>query len=264
MAQADKPAIVIHQLSKSFQVRGVPPAEALRDISLTIDSGSFVTLVGPSGCGKSTLLRVISGLDTPTTGRVVVNGGLVKDTSREVGLVFQRPTLLPWRTVEQNVRLPNEMAGMKHTGFRLDASQLIGLVGLAGFEKHYPAQLSGGMQQRAAIARSLAHDPPILLLDEPFGALDALLRERMGLELQRIWQATGKTVVLVTHSINEAVLLGDRVVVLTPRPGRLAADITVHLARPRTLEMIETPAFSHFAGLVRRTLMEEDGSGNRR
>ncbi|MGI8642619.1 MAG: ABC transporter ATP-binding protein [Thermomicrobiales bacterium] len=252
-------AIASEKLSKSYLVRGEPPVEALGEANLAIASGSFVAVVGPSGCGKSTLLRIIAGLEQATSGSVQINGEPVRGPRSDVGLVFQRPTLLPWRTVAENVLLPAEVLHLERSAARQTASSLIELVGLAGFEDRYPAQLSGGMQQRAAIARSLAHDPPILLLDEPFGALDALLREQMALEMQRIWLATAKTVLLVTHSIAEAVLLADQVLVMTPRPGRIAADIAIDLDRPRTLAMIDTATFSEHTALVRSALGMDGG-----
>lgn len=250
--------VQIQRLSKAYPGRRASPITALRGITLSIEAGTLVAVVGPSGCGKSTLLRIIAGLEPPTEGGLWLNGEDVDGTRSDVGLVFQRPTLLPWRTVRQNILLPAEILGIDRALAGRRADHLIEFVGLNGFEHLYPAQLSGGMQQRAGIARALAHDPDLLLLDEPFSSLDALLRERMALELQRIWASTGKTVVLVTHSIPEAVLLGDRVVVLTPRPGRVAADIPIDLPRPRTLEMIETPGFSHYAALVRRALVARD------
>lgn len=251
-------AISLDDVSKSFAIRSAPAIEALSGLSLKVAAGAFVAVVGPSGCGKSTLLRLIAGLEQTTFGSVSIHGAVVRSPRADTGLVFQRPTLLPWRTVEENVLLPADVLQLDRDAARHDAAKLIELVGLAGFEDRYPAQLSGGMQQRAAIARSLAHDPPILLLDEPFGALDALLREQMAVELQRIWLATGKTVLLVTHSIPEAVLLADRVLVMTARPGRIAADITINLVRPRTLEMIETSEFSAHAAMVRNALRADD------
>lgn len=247
-------AISLDTVSKSFAIRGAPSLEALSGLSLNVAAGAFVAVVGPSGCGKSTLLRLIGGLEQPTSGDVAIDGDVVRSPRADTGLVFQRPTLLPWRTVEENVLLPADVLHLDRDAARTSVAALIELVGLGGFEDRYPAQLSGGMQQRAAIARSLAHDPPILLLDEPFGALDALLREQMALELERIWLATGKTVLLVTHSIPEAVLLADRVVVMTARPGQIAADIRIDLVRPRSLEMVDTSDFTDLTALVRSAL----------
>lgn len=258
MIHCETAAIRTVALLKSFPIRRALPVTALDGVDLSIAPGSFTVLVGPSGCGKSTLLRIIAGLEPPSAGAVYVYGEPVVDPSSNVGLIFQRPMLLPWRTVAENVMLPAEVLGLDRSTAKLDAKALIDLVGLRGFERHFPHQLSGGMQQRAAIARSLAHDPPILLLDEPFGALDALLREQMALELQRIWQVTGKTVLLVTHSIAEAVLLADRVLVMTPRPGHIRVQIDIDLPRPRTLEMIDTATFSHHSATVRRALMANE------
>ena len=194
-----------------------------------------MTLVGRSGCGKSTLLRIIAGLLQATSGRVRVAGEPVTGPRPDVGLVFQRPALLPWRSVLENVMLPVEILRLDRRVYRERARELLGTVGLEGFEHRRPHELSGGMQQRAALCRSLIHDPAVLLMDEPFAALDALTREELSLELQRIWSEHRKTIVFVTHAIHEAVLLGDRVVVMTPRPGRIARVIDVDVPRPRSL-----------------------------
>ncbi|MGQ9552723.1 MAG: ABC transporter ATP-binding protein [Anaerolineae bacterium] len=228
---------------------GKAPLEALAEVSLTIASGEFVTVVGPSGCGKTTLLRLIAGLTEPTSGRVELLG----DNSR-IGFVFQSGALMPWRTVRANIMLPLELAGAMRGEMASRVDSLIRLVGLAGFEESYPRQLSGGMQQRAALARALADDPSLLLLDEPFASLDALSRERMNEELQRIWMATGKTVLMVTHSIEEAVFLSDRVVTLSHRPGRVKDILFVPLARPRAPAVRYFPEFSDIAARVRETI----------
>ncbi|MBC5768212.1 ABC transporter ATP-binding protein [Ramlibacter sp. GTP1] len=215
------------------------PVEALRGIDLTIDEGEFVSLVGPSGCGKSTLLRCIAGLRSVTAGRIHVDGTLVDRPIAKVGMVFQAPVLLKWRTVLDNVLLPAELYGLQPRDYLDRAHELLRLVGLSDFAKKRPGELSGGMQQRAALCRALILDPPILLMDEPFGALDAMTRDEMNLELLRIWGeqrgAGRKTVVFVTHSIPEACFLSDRVVVMTPRPGRIASVKPVELQRPRTV-----------------------------
>jgi NitT/TauT family transport system ATP-binding protein len=226
----------------------------LNDLSFRVAEGEFLCLVGPSGCGKTTLLRLIAGLEQPTTGRICLDGHDVDRPRRSVGIVFQQPTLMAWRTVEANVTLPLEVAGVPNGQARQQAQALVDLVGLSGFEGAYPAQLSGGMAQRVALARALVHSPQILLLDEPFGALDALTRERMGRELLRIWQARRKTVVMVTHSVSEAVLLADRVLVLGPRPASIVAEIPVDVPRPRTAETLEVPACSPVARRVREAL----------
>jgi NitT/TauT family transport system ATP-binding protein len=216
--------------------------EALRDVSFSVDAGEFVALVGPSGCGKSTLLRIIAGLRVATMGRVLLDGRAVTEPIPAVGMVFQAPVLLKWRTVLENVLLPAELAGMSPAGLRARAWDLLRLVGLAEFAAKLPRQLSGGMQQRASLCRALLLDPPLLLMDEPFGALDAMTRDEMNVELLRIWgEAAGarggrKTIVFVTHSIPEAIFMADRVVVMTPRPGRVAHVFPVPLPRPRTME----------------------------
>jgi NitT/TauT family transport system ATP-binding protein len=227
------------------------PVEALRDISLTVDRGELVALVGPSGCGKSTLLRIVAGLRAPTHGRVEVAERPVRGPVAEVGMVFQAPVLLHWRRVLENVLLPAELAGHDPRRYRMRAEQLLRLVGLEDFAARRPRELSGGMQQRAALCRALLLDPPLLLMDEPFGALDAMTRDEMNLELLRVWGETRgnredparKTILFVTHSIPEAVLLADRVVVMTPRPGRIAATFEVPLPRPRATETRADPRF---------------------
>ncbi len=215
------------------------PVEALRDISFAVERGELVALVGPSGCGKSTLLRIIAGLRPATAGSVFVAGRTVTRPIAEVGMVFQAPVLLRWRSVLDNVLLPAELAGLDARQYRERAGQLLRLVGLAGFEDKLPRELSGGMQQRASLCRALLLDPPLLLMDEPFGALDAMTRDEMNLELLRVWGEGAardrKTIVFVTHSIPEAVFLADRVVVMTPRPGRVARVCPVGLPRPRTV-----------------------------
>ena len=215
------------------------PVEALRDISFAVERGELVALVGPSGCGKSTLLRIIAGLRPATAGSVFVAGRAVTRPIAEVGMVFQAPVLLRWRSILDNVLLPAELAGLDARQYRERAGQLLRLVGLAGFEDKLPRELSGGMQQRASLCRALLLDPPLLLMDEPFGALDAMTRDEMNLELLRVWGEGAardrKTIVFVTHSIPEAVFLADRVVVMTPRPGRVARVCPVGLPRPRTV-----------------------------
>jgi NitT/TauT family transport system ATP-binding protein len=214
------------------------PVEALRDIDLAVGRGELVAIVGPSGCGKSTLLRVIAGLRAPSGGRVEVDGHPVTGPRPSVGMVFQAPVLLKWRTIEGNVLLPAELSGLDPAAYRSRAAELLRLVGLAEFAGKLPRELSGGMQQRASLCRALLLDPPLLLMDEPFGALDAMTRDEMNLELLRVWgerSRARKTIVFVTHSIPEAVFLADRVVVMTPRPGRLARVFDVPLSRPRTV-----------------------------
>ena len=218
------------------------PVRALQEISFTVDRGEFVALVGPSGCGKSTLLRLVAGLRLATTGRVSVGGRPVTRPLPEVGMVFQAPVLLKWRTILDNVLLPAELSGRNRSEYRDRAEELLRLVGLEDFAGKLPRELSGGMQQRASLCRALLLDPPLLLMDEPFGALDAMTRDEMNVELLRVWgeaggrERTRKTVLFVTHSIPEAIFLADRVVVMTPRPGRVARIFTLTLPRPRTVE----------------------------
>jgi NitT/TauT family transport system ATP-binding protein len=235
--------------------------EAIADISLAIQSGAFVTLVGQSGVGKSTLLRVLGGLLAPTTGHVRLNGDLPNEAHGSVGIVFQHHNLMPWRTVQDNIRLPLELNGSGGSKANGRVGELINLVGLAGFEASYPAQLSGGMAQRVALARALVHRPTLLLLDEPFGALDALTRERMSSELLRIWRAMPVTVFMVTHSIPEAVLLADEVLVMGGRPGTIHSRVTVDLPRPRRAAMQSNPAFQATTAAVRAAI-QGDGLEN--
>lgn len=250
----------VRQVSKTFSGRS-GSVEALRDISLQIEPGEFVSLIGPSGCGKSTLLRLIADLLAPTAGSLVING---KDPHRsrvdgDYGIAFQKATLLDWRTVRRNVELPLELAGTDAETRKARAEELLAMVGLTDFVDHYPWQLSGGMQQRVAIARSLGQHPPLLLMDEPFGALDEMTRESMQQELMRIWRDTGTTVVFVTHSIPEAVFLSTRVVVMSARPGRIIHEIPVDLPRPRDFEVRESPRFFDLLTEVREALRKEEG-----
>ena len=220
---------------------------ALGPLDVQVGDGEFVALIGPSGCGKSTVLHLLAGLDEPTTGQVQINGLPPRElqTQQALGIAFQEHALLPWRTVEGNLRLPFEVAGQTVSIERIQ--ELIALAGLNGFERARPAELSGGMRQRVAIARALALHPKLLLLDEPFGALDAVTRRRMNFELERIWLESRPTTVMVTHSVEEAVLLADRVIVLTERPGRVRVDTTVLFARPRPAELMRTTEFHRLA-----------------
>jgi NitT/TauT family transport system ATP-binding protein len=243
-------------LEKRYATRRGEAIPALGPLDLTVGAGEFVAVVGPSGCGKSTLLRLVAGLTAPSGGEVLVGGAAVRGPRADVGLVFQRPTLLPWRTARANVLLPAEVLGLERRAARRRAEELLALVGLAEAAERYPAELSGGMQARVALARALAHDPPMLLMDEPFGALDALTREAMGRELLRVWDGAGprKTVLFVTHGIAEAVFLADRVVALTARPGRVADVVPVDLPRPRGAVVLESEAFALLAARVRAAL----------
>ena len=229
---------------------------ALDNIDLTIPRGSFLTLLGPSGCGKSTLLRVMADLVAPTSGRVSVLGGPPQAArqSRQIGFVFQDPALLAWRTVLENVSLPLEVGGGKALPGARSPQELLGLVGLAGWETAYPHELSGGMRQRVAIARALVSGPRLLLMDEPFGALDEITRDRLNEELLQVWESTGTTIVFVTHSIYEAAFLGQKVLLLAARPGRVREQVPVTLPMPRRLEQRETPEFASLAGHLRRVL----------
>ncbi len=224
---------------------------ALEGLDLAIGAGEVISVIGPNGCGKSTLLRLIAGLLDPDEGSVSVDGAPVRGPSERVGIVFQEPRLLPWRSVGRNIAYPLELAGRPAAALTERVGQLIELVGLRDFERARPSQLSGGMSQRAALARALALAPDVLLLDEPFSALDALTRERFNLELLSLWARTDTTIVAVTHSIPEAIFLADRVVVLSPRPGRVVADVEVELARPRTLSDLDAAAASQIAAIVR-------------
>ncbi len=241
---SSKPILTVRNLSAVFSDNN-GELHALKQVSFQVLPRQFVAVLGPSGCGKSTLLRIIAGLLPPTEGEVSFGDS----QQPRIGMVFQQPTLMPWRTVLQNILLPLELDGVDPDQARRRAQELIDLVGLQGFEYHWPRELSGGMAQRVAIARALIHDPDLLLLDEPFASLDALTRERMWSELSCIWQARQKTVIMVTHSIEEALFLADRVIVLSARPGQVKLDLSVDLPRPRTDEMRYT---AHFGQLARR------------
>jgi NitT/TauT family transport system ATP-binding protein len=249
---ANECLVRIAGLEKVYRSKDGNDIHALRDINLDIRAAEFISIVGPSGCGKTTLLKILAGILDRSSGEVVMQGRSLSGPSRELGVVFQAPVLLPWRTVLQNVMVPVEIQKRNRATFEARARQLIAMVGLAGFESKYPAELSGGMQQRVGICRALVHDPSFLLMDEPFGALDAMTRESMNEELQRIWSESRKTILLVTHSIPEAVYLADRVVVMTPRPGRIVDVIAVDLPRPRTLAMQNTAEFGRFVAGIRR------------
>ena len=254
-AKAAAPVVTARGLSLTFETND-GPVYALKDVDLDIAAGEFVSLIGPSGCGKTTLLRVIADLEQATAGTIRVNG-LDPDAARrqrQYGYVFQAPGLFPWRTVEKNVMLPLEIFGLPAAERRARAAKNLELVNLKGFEKKYPWQLSGGMQQRASIARALSFDPALLLMDEPFGALDEIVRDKLNGQLLALWAATGKTVVFVTHSIPEAVFLSTKIVVMSPRPGRIIDVIDCDFPRDRTLDIRETPEFLAVAHRVREGL----------
>jgi NitT/TauT family transport system ATP-binding protein len=242
-------SIEVEGLAKVFR-RGALETRALDGIDLQVESGEFLAVVGPSGCGKSTLLRLIAGLIPPSAGRIMIDGRAVAGPETELGIVFQKPILLEWRTVLGNVLLQAEMRRLDAGRYLERARRLLAAVGLADFADRYPHELSGGMQQRAAIVRALIHDPPLLLMDEPFGALDALTREQMRIDLEELWLSTEKTVLFITHSIDEAVLLADRVIVMSPRPGRIERVIEVDLPRPRGLEARALGRFDEAVGAI--------------
>jgi NitT/TauT family transport system ATP-binding protein len=264
-ASGSAPIVRLRGVTKAWPGAGGAPTDALRGVDLDIAPGEFVSLIGPSGCGKSTLLRLIGDLVAPTAGEVTVNGkppGRAR-LDHDYGMVFQAPVLFDWRTVEENVRLPLEVLGRPAAWRTERARAMLDLVELGAFAGHRPYQLSGGMQQRVAIARALTFEPRLLLMDEPFGALDEMTRERMNDEVLRIWERTGTTVVFVTHSIPEAVFLSTRVAVMSARPGMITAVVDVDLPRPRTDETRETDRYFALVTEVREALRAGGGDGAR-
>jgi NitT/TauT family transport system ATP-binding protein len=242
--------INICQLSKTYySERG--DVEAVKEISLTICKGEFISLVGPSGCGKSTLLLILAGLIEPTDGFITIDGNQVNRPQTNMGIVFQDPLLLDWRDVLNNVLLQIEVRKLQRLNYEKRAYDLLGRAGLKGFEKKHPYELSGGMKQRVSICRALVHDPSIILMDEPFGALDALTRDQMNIDLQHLWHGSGRTIIFVTHSISEAVFLSDRVVVMNPRPTSIEEILNIELPRPRKLEMRESTEFGKYVQRIR-------------
>jgi NitT/TauT family transport system ATP-binding protein len=250
---SENAVVSVQGLSKVFEKAGVT---ALEGIDLAVAKGEFISLIGPSGCGKSTLLRIVGDIVEPTTGELTVNGKTARKArlDGDYGIVFQAPVLYDWRTVAKNIALPLEMLGWSRAQRAERVREMVELVELSGFENHHPWQLSGGMQQRVSIARALSFSPALLLMDEPFGALDEMTRERLNLELLQIWSETGSTVIFVTHSISEAVFLSTRVVVMSPRPGRITATVNVDLPQPRTTETREDPRFFELVTEVRERL----------
>jgi NitT/TauT family transport system ATP-binding protein len=252
-AVVGREAISVRALAKAYG-RGAEAIVALRDIDFSVGEGEFLAIVGPSGCGKSTLLKILAGLMPASDGDAMLNGTPIDGPRRDIGMVFQSPVLFPWRNVLSNAMLPIDVQHLGRERTLARARALIQLVGLSGFENRYPWELSGGMQQRVALVRALVHDPALLLMDEPFGALDALTRESMNVELQRIWLERRKTVVFVTHSTSEAVFLADRVMVMTPRPGRIGDMLRIDLPRPRPLDVMTTEAFGVYVRRIRSGL----------
>lgn len=250
------PLLSIQAVSRTFVSPKGQATQALLPVDFDVQENDFVTILGPSGCGKSTMLRIVAGLDHPTSGRVLLGGQPVEGPGADRGMVFQSYTLFPWLTVEQNIRFGLRERGVPEGAQKERAAYFIAKVGLRGFEQHFPKQLSGGMQQRTAIARALANDPRILLMDEPFGALDAMTRERLQDELLDIWQRTGLTVVFVTHAIEEAIFLADRVVVMTPGPGRIESDNPLSLPRPRD---VASPEFNDIRRVMSAKLHSHHG-----
>jgi NitT/TauT family transport system ATP-binding protein len=242
--------ISIEGLSKQYKSQ-TGPVTALDEVSFSVAEREFVSVIGPSGCGKSTLLMIVSGLTPSSTGRVSIGGQQVSGPYTELGIVFQQDVLLDWRSVLQNVLLQADIRGSRSAATVARAHELLAMAGLDGFENKYPHELSGGMRQRVSICRALLHDPALLLMDEPFGALDALTRDQMNLDLLRLWQKIQMTVLFITHSISEAVFLSDRVIVMSPRPGRIEEVISVNLPRPRRLTMRDTPEFGAYTQMVR-------------
>ena len=258
------PVVHLAGVDKVFATKSGADTVALRGIDLDIQAGEFISLIGPSGCGKSTLLRIVGDLVEPTAGIVEVNGKSAHEArvARDYGIVFQAPVLFDWRSVEANVRLPLEISGIGGAEREQRIAEMLELVELDAFRDHYPHQLSGGMQQRVAIARALALQPPLLLMDEPFGALDEMTRERLNAEVLRIWRATGKTVIFVTHSIPEAVFLSTRVVVMSPRPGQISHVVDVDLPQPRSDDSRETERYYDLVTEVREALRGRVGGGS--
>ena len=242
-------AIRIQDVSKVYKSSGGREVQALTHINLDVRQSEFISIIGPSGCGKSTLLRILANLEPPTSGQMDW-----KDSADNIGFVFQDATLLPWKTVLQNARFPLEVKKLLSKDSLSNLDKLLELAGLKGFENAYPRELSGGMKQRVSIVRALSYNPDVLLMDEPFGALDALTRDKMGIELMRIWDETKKTILFVTHSISEAVFLSDRVIVMSPRPGKIDQVMDIELPRPRRVEVKETLEFVNYVKTLREVL----------
>jgi NitT/TauT family transport system ATP-binding protein len=247
------PHVVLDKITKTYELKG-DAIESIRSVSFQVERGGFVSILGPSGCGKSTLLMMLAGIVPATSGRIAINGKMVDGPRRETSLVFQTPTLFPWRTVHANVLFPIEIFNGDRQVAHAEALKLLDITGLTGFADRLPEQLSGGMAQRVTLCRALITNPELLLMDEPFSALDALTRDDMSLELQRVWERYRKTVLFVTHSIREAVFLSDRVIVLSPRPAVIARDLPIDLPRPRSLDMQEMVEFNRYCADLRASL----------
>ena len=255
-AVAESPAIDLQAVTKSFVFKG-NRVDALAPTTLQLEAGSFVSIVGPSGCGKTTLMQMCGGFSQPTSGTLAIHGKRLTGPLTDLGIVFQKDVLFDWKTVLENVLLQARIRRLPLAQMTERARELLASVGLAGFENSYPWQLSGGMRQRVALCRAMVHDANLLMFDEPFGALDSLTRDQMLLDLQKIWNSTRKkTALFITHDISEAVFLSDRVLVMSPRPGRVAQDIRIELPRPRTLELRETPEFLHYQRWIRDVFRE--------
>jgi len=259
IAGVSQPVIAVKDVSAEFP-NGNGGLRVLDGLSFNVHDQEFVCVLGPSGSGKSTLLRLLAGLLRPSGGDIVLHGERISGPARGVGYVFQHANLMPWRSVIQNVTLPLEVIGISQEKTHIQAQELIQLVGLVGFERALPRELSGGMAQRVAIARALIHDPQVLLLDEPFGSLDAMTRERMGAELLRIWSVHRKTVIMVTHSISEALFLADRVIVLSDRPGKINLTLDVDIPRPRTNDIQYSAKFGGYAQRLRAAIVPSEGT----
>jgi len=260
-SSAISPLIAISNLDKRFKTRSGEVVTALSNVSLDIQENEFISVVGPSGCGKTTLLRILAGLEQASSGAVHCDGQSISGPRSDVSVVFQQATLLPWDTVMTNVLLPVHLKGDKSAAAVARAERLLAFMGLKDFTQKYPFELSGGMQQRVSICRALMREPRILLMDEPFGALDAMTREAMNVELMRIWAEERKTVIFITHSIPEAVLLGDRVIVMSPRPGRVSEIINVDIDRPRNLQTMSSSRFGELCGHIRTVFGAESSRG---
>jgi len=244
--------IDVRGVTKEYSSGGATGSRVLGPIDLRVEAGEFVTIVGPSGCGKSTLLSIVAGLTKASAGEVAIGDARVAGPYTDLGIVFQKDLLLDWRTVLDNVLLQAEVRGLDPRAYRSVANELLALVGLDGFQDHYPRELSGGMRQRVAICRALLLDPPVVLMDEPFAALDALTREQVAMDFADIWLKKQKTVIFITHAIAEAIILADRVLVMTPRPGKIDLELRVEIPHPRSMLVRETPEFAHYATEIRK------------